>query len=133
MLNLGWDVILENSEEINHSFKKIYYLMKKYQVFILTKVNSVEEKNAKEIFLKNKNIFDVIFVPYSSSKNDFVDPYNCILIDDDIHNLEEWEYKGGISILFNKHMENIDSYGNKSNNYIIIDDLLKICDIIKCR
>lgn len=28
---------------------------------------------------------------------------------------------------------NDDSYGNKSNKFIIIDDLLKICDIIKNR
>ena len=28
MLELGWDVILKNSEEINNSFEKIHYLMK---------------------------------------------------------------------------------------------------------
>ena len=27
-------------------------------------------------------------------------------------------------------MKNEDSYGNKSNKFIIIDDLLKICDIM---
>ena len=50
MLDLGWDVILENSEEINNSFKKIHCLMKDYQIFILTKVNSDEEQKAKELF-----------------------------------------------------------------------------------
>lgn len=133
MLDLGWDVILENSEEINNSFKKIHCLMKNYQVFILTKVNSLEEQKAKTLFLKNKNIFNVIFVPYNSSKSDFVKPFGSILVDDVIYNLEEWEQKGGISILFNEHMINEDSYGNKSNKFIIIDDLLKICDIIKNR
>ena len=57
MLDLGWDVILENSEEINNSFKKIHCLMKDYQIFILTKVNSDEEQKAKELFLKKKKNF----------------------------------------------------------------------------
>lgn len=133
MLELGWDVILKNSEEINNSFEKIHYLMKKYQIFILTKVNSIEEQKAKALFLKKRKIFNVIFVPYNSSKSDFVKPFGSILIDDVIYNLEEWEQNGGISILFNKYMKNKDSYGNKSNKFIIIDDLLKICDIIKNR
>lgn len=133
MLDLGWDFILENSKEINDSYEKIHYLMKKYQIFILTKVNSIEEQNAKTLFLKSRNIFNVIFVPYNTSKSDFVNPSGSILIDDVISNLEEWEQKGGISVLFNKHMKNEDSYGNKSNKFIIIDDLLKICDIIKNR
>lgn len=133
MLDLGWNVILENSKEINGSYEKIHYLMKNYQVFILTKVNSIEEQKAKTLFLNNKNIFNVIFVPYDSSKSDFVKPFGSILVDDVIYNLEEWEQKGGIPVLFNEHMKNEDSYGNKSNKFIIIDDLLKICDIIKNR
>ena len=133
MFDLGWDVILENSEEINNSFKKIHCLMKDYQIFILTKVNSDEEQKAKALFLKKKKIFNVIFVPYNSLKSDVVKPFGSILIDDVIYNLEEWEQNGGISILFNEYMKNEDSYGNKSSKFIIIDDLLKICDIIKNR
>lgn len=66
-------------------------------------------------------------------EDDDGNPNSNILIDDDIYNLEEWKQNGGISILFNKHMKNIDSYGNKSDKFIIIDDLFKICDIIKNR
>lgn len=131
MLNLGWNFILKNSKEINNSFKKINQLMINYNVYVLTKVNSVEEEEAKKSFLKEHNIVNVICVPYNSSKTDFVNPNSNILIDDDIYNLEEWKQNGGISILFNKHMKNIDSYGNKSDKFIIIDDLFKICDIIK--
>lgn len=133
MLDIGWNNILEKSIEINESYRKLHQLMKKYEVTIITKVNSVEEQEAKMLFLKERNILDIIFVPYDLSKTDFVDPYNSILIDDDISNLEEWNQKGGISILFSKYMKNIDSYGNKSDNFIIIDDLLKICDIIENR
>lgn len=133
MVDLGWNYILKNSEVINDSFKKIRQLMINYNVYVLTKVNSVEEEEIKKIFLKKQNIVNVICVPYNSSKTDYVNPNSNILIDDDIYNLEEWEQNGGISILFNKYMENIDSYGNKSDKFIIIDDLLKICDIIKNR
>ncbi|MGM9881749.1 MAG: hypothetical protein ACI31S_02770 [Bacilli bacterium] len=93
-------------------------------------MKEVEEQKAKTIFLNKRNIFNIIFVPYNYSKTNFVDSNNYILIDDDIYNLEEWKQNGGVSILFNKHMENLDSYGNKSDNFIIVDDLSKIWDII---
>ena len=41
MLDIGWDFILDNSEEINNSLKNIKEISKNYQVCILTKVNSV--------------------------------------------------------------------------------------------
>lgn len=133
MLDLGWDIILEKSKEINNSIQKIHYLMSKYNVSILTKVNSKSEQEAKEKFLNKRNIYNIIFVPYNLSKADYVNAFNCILIDDDINNLDEWSLHGGLSILYNKDLKNIDSYGNMTNKYVIIDDLLKICDIIKNR
>ncbi len=133
MLELGWNTILNNSEEINNSFEKIHQLMINYDVNVITKVNSIEEEKAKKAFLNNKEIYNIIFVPYNLSKSDFVEPNDCILIDDDFKNLNDWEKKGGISILFNKYLENIDCFGNNSNNFTIIDDLSKIYDIIKTR
>ncbi len=47
-----------------------------------------------------------------------------------IKNLEEWEQYGGIAIFFNKDLNNYDSYGNNNDRFIIINDLLKIYDII---
>ena len=131
MINIGWDFILKNSKEINNSYEKIQQLMKNFNVYILTKVNLIQEKNKKISFLKKHNILNVVCVPYNKSKTDYVEPYNNILIDDDIKNLEEWKKKGGISVLFNENMLNEDCYGNKDNTFTIIDDLLKICDIIK--
>ena len=52
MLDIGWDFILDNSEEINNSLKNIKEISKNYQVCILTKVNSVEEQNSKKKFLQ---------------------------------------------------------------------------------
>ncbi len=34
------------------------------------------------------------------------------------------------SVFFNKNSNNYDSYGNKNNKFIIINNLLKIYDII---
>ena len=130
MLDIGWNFILDNSEEINNSLKNIKEINKNYQVCILTKVNSVEEQNSKKKFLQTKGITKMCFVPYNSSKTQYANPHENILIDDDLKNLEEWEQKGGISIFFNKNLDNCDSYGNKNNNFIIINDLLKIYDII---
>lgn len=130
MLTIGWDFILNNSEEINYSLKKIKEISKNYEVCILTKVNSIEEQKSKMIFLQKKGINKMCFVPYNSLKTQYASPYKNILIDDDLKNLEEWEQKGGISIFFNKNLDNYDSYGNKNNNFIIINDLLKIYDII---
>ena len=131
MLEIGWENILSRSEEINNSIKNINKLENDFEIFIISKVNSEEEIKEKTRYLDNHNIKNKIFVPYNCSKADAVIPNNDVLIDDDINNLDEWNRNGGISILFNKKLENIDSYGHINTKYIIIDDLLKIYDIIK--
>ena len=78
----------------------------------------------------NGYIEKMCFVPYASSKTQYADPQNNILIDDDLKNLEEWEQQGGNSIFFNKDLLNYDSYGNKNNKFTIINDLLQIYVII---
>lgn len=130
MLDLGWDFILSNSKEINHSLRKIKKLSKKYEIYILTKINSMEEQNKKRDFLYKNGINRIIFVPYNFSKTKYANPFNNVLIDDDLKNLKEWEQKDGISIFFNKDLNNYDSYGNINDNFIIINDLLKIYDIM---
>lgn len=130
MLTIGWNYILENSKEINYSLEKIKRISKTHDIYILTKINSKQEQDAKTSFLLENKIKKMCFVPYTSSKTQYVNPYNNILIDDDIKNLEEWEEHGGIAIFFNKHLNNYDSYGNKNNKFAIINDLLKIYDII---
>lgn len=130
MLTIGWNYILENSKEINYSLEKIKRISKTHDICILTKINSKQEQDAKTNFLLENKIKKMCFVPYTSSKTQYVDPHNNILIDDDIKNLEEWEQHGGIAIFFNKDLNNCDSYGNKNNKFVIINDLLKIYGII---
>lgn len=130
MLSMGWKYILENSKEINYSLEKINQISKHYNICILTKVNSKQEQDAKANFLLANNIKEMCFVPYNASKIQYVNPHKNILIDDDIKNLEEWEQCGGKAIFFNKDLINCDSYGNINNKFTIINDLLKIYDII---
>ena len=130
MLDIGWNYILENSKEINDSLEKFKKIGKTYDIYILSKINSKQEQDAKTNFLLKNNIKKMYFVPYNLSKIQYVDPYNNILIDDEIKNLEEWEQHGGIAIFFDKNLNKYDSYGNKNNKYLTINDLLKIYDII---
>lgn len=130
MLDLGWNFILNNSRIIQGSIQNIHLLSKKYKVYILSKVNSIEEKNEKIKFLQNKGINEAYFVPYDHSKTEYVTAKDNILIDDDLKNLEEWFEAGGKGIFFNEFLKDCDSYGQKNTKFLIIDNLLKICDII---
>lgn len=130
MIDIGWNNILKNSKEINYSIKKIKQISKIYDICILSKINSINEEKEKSKFLLNNEIKEMCFVPYASSKTQYVDPQDNILIDDDIKNLEEWEQHGGKAIFFNKDLNNHDSYGNINDKFVIINDLLRIYDII---
>ena len=130
MLEIGWESILKNSREINNSLDKIKQLNKKQNVCVLSKVNSKEEEKAKKKFLLLNGISTMCFVPYNASKTQFVDANGNILIDDDLKNLNDWQNCGGIPIFFNEKLDDYDSYGKKNDKYIIINDLLKIYDIL---
>lgn len=130
MTELGWSQILKNSDVIQDSISKIQKLIEKYEVFILTKINSLEESIEKEKFLHNYGIYKIICVPYEDNKSDFVNPMNSILIDDDLNNLDDWAKKGGKSLFFQKDLKSIDSYGRVNTKYKIINNLEQINDII---
>lgn len=100
MLNIGWGNILLNSRQINDSIKKTKDISKVYEVYILTKINSQKEKNAKKEFLLKYNINNFYFVPYEHSKIQYVNAENNILIDDDINNLDDWNLHGGVNQYF---------------------------------
>lgn len=131
MLEIGWNYILKESREINNSLEKIIQLQQNQKICILSKFNSDEEKHKKREYLLNNGIDTMCFVPYNTSKTQFVNAKNNVLIDDDLDNLNNWQEKGGISIYFNEQLNNYDSYGNKNEKFIIINNLSKIYDIIE--
>lgn len=130
MLDIGWENILNESKVINNNLEKLKKINNDFDMYILTKFNSEEEKVIKEKYLINNKINNIIFIPYEKDKSQVVNPKSSILIDDEVNNLNNWNKKGGKSIFFNKELKNIDSYGNTNKNYQTINDLLKIYDII---
>lgn len=130
MIEVGWNTIINKSNIINNSIDEIITLSKKYDVCILTKVNSKEEKKCKIEYLNKYGIKNIICVPYEERKSDYAITNNSYLIDDDIRNLIDWEEKNGIPIYFNKNLDNKDSYGENNIKYKTIDNINKIYDII---
>ena len=123
--SINWKELLKISPIINDSINCIKKIIEseKFDVTILTHVNSDHEKEEKIKFIKKEipNI-KIIACPKRINKCDFVNPINAILIDDYIGNLEKWQAKGGISIKF--------SDKNKENpNFITITKLDQILDI----
>lgn len=104
---IEWDNFLKVTPQINDSIKNINYLIKtkKFDISILTHVNSYHEMEAKFDFI-SKNIkgeIDIICVPKRFAKT--IATQNCkdaILVDDHSGNLRDWTKEGGISIKFSK-------------------------------
>jgi len=118
----NWDLILRKSEIINEA---INILKELKDVIILTKVNSLENEAVSKIRifreLEIKN--DIILVPYNLKKTDIVEAEGNILVDDTIHNLDDWKKCNGIPIFFNKDYGDIDGWGNINKNYPKIKSL----------
>lgn len=101
--NLDWKKILYSSKEINSSISKIEKLKNKYNIKILTHVSSLNEMIEKTNFIRNKfTDIDIIFVPKKLDKSVIVNAKNNILVDDSKKNIDNWNAKGGIGILFGK-------------------------------
>ena len=128
--NSDWNKILRESEIINNSIN----ILKSLRDFIiLTKVNSLENeavekiKRFRELGIDN----DIIFVPHSVKKTDVVDSFGNILIDDTIHNLDDWYNCGGIPIFFNKDNKDIDGWNRINIKYRKISSLDEVHNIKK--
>lgn len=110
---LDWFQLLEESKVINNA---IDYILKgqtrSEQLFILTKIHTLVEMEAKTKLLRNKKIeVPILFVPPHVKKSQIYLPNNGeILIDDSIKNLIDWEQNGGNSIYFNEYLESVSQF-----------------------
>ena len=108
-LYFNWDNFLKECDPINNSveiLKKLQLL--KSDIYILTKINTVNEMEAKihELRYNRGIILPIIFVPYKKKKNEVIIPNDGdILIDDTLSNLIEWEKAGGIGYLYNSNLD----------------------------
>ena len=108
---LDWETLIEESEELSNSINSIKDLKesKKFNISILTHINSLKEAKAKIEFINN--LFDdltIIPVPKSCSKTMMTQTKDAILVDDYSGNLREWESKGGIGVKYTKEKEECD-------------------------
>lgn len=99
---LDWNYLISISLELNRAY---YYINKiisenKYNVSILTKINSINEMSAKIFDIRKNSDVKTICVPNTIDKTDVVNPNGNILIDDFSGNLLNWKEKGGISVKF---------------------------------
>jgi len=117
-----WNQVLSKSQVINDAIN----ILKELKDFaILTKVHSMENEGVAKIkFFRSLDIKnEIILVPYTLKKTDVVDPRGNILVDDTVHNLDDWKELGGIPIFFNKDNLDIDGWGKANNKYPKIKSL----------
>lgn len=121
--NKDWKQILSKAEIINDAINILKGLKK--DITILTKVHSMENEGVAKIkFLRSKGIeSNIILVPYPFKKTEIVIAKNNILIDDTVHNLDDWFLDGGIPIYFNKDNLDIDGWNTQNKNYLKIKSL----------
>lgn len=108
---LDWEKLIEETDVINDSINEIKKICasKKFNVYILTHINSTNEMIAKIKYLhKNLPLVTVVSVPKEIPKTDVVNPSAAILIDDYSGNIKEWQKKLGIGIKFVKELEGSD-------------------------
>ncbi|MFA5409368.1 MAG: hypothetical protein WC343_11410 [Bacilli bacterium] len=110
MSHVDWNILLKETPQINDSIRHINDIVKsqKYDVAILTHVNSFKEMEAKFAFISSKinSEIDIICVPKRFDKTVATRSCkDCILIDDHSDNIKKWIDAGGIGIKFTSHPE----------------------------
>ena len=122
--NLDWDKLIKETKEINNSIDEIKKICdsKKFNVYILTHVNSTSEMVAKIKYIHEVLPYvTIVSVPKEISKTEVVNASGAILIDDYSGNIKDWQKKLGIGIKFVKEIQN--------SNYPEITHLSEVIDM----
>jgi len=105
---IDWEELINESPALSDSIDNIKKLKesKKFNISILTHVNSLKEAAAKIRFINGLfNDLTIIPVPKSCSKTMMTQTKGAILVDDYSGNLKEWQESGGIAVKFVKDLE----------------------------
>ena len=105
---IDWETLIDESPALSDSINNIKKLKdsKKFNISILTHVNSLKEAAAKIRFINGLfNDLTIIPVPKACSKTMMTQTEGAILVDDYSGNLKEWKESGGISVKFVKELE----------------------------
>lgn len=122
----NFDKIINDDNILNNSIDDIKKLIEsnRFEISILTHVNSLDEAVVKTKYLRSKfHDITIIIVPKEISKTMMIHSNNAVLVDDYSGNLREWEASGGIPIRFSKELE--------TTKYITINRLEKLLDIFE--
>ena len=106
---IDWETLIDESPALSDSIDNIKKLKdsKKFNISILTHVNSLKEAKAKIEFINSLfNDLTIIPVPKACSKTMMTQTEGAILVDDYSGNLKEWQESGGIAVKFVKDIEN---------------------------
>lgn len=118
--------IIKDENILNDSINCIKKLIKskRFNVNILTHINSLEEGVLKVNYIKKyfKDI-TVILVPKEIPKTKMIKTKGAILIDDYSGNLREWESEGGIGVRFSQELE--------SKGFKVLNKLDQLLDIFE--
>ena len=107
--DLDWGKLIKETEQINDSINEIKKICasKKFNVYILTHINSTNEMVEKIKFLHEQlPQVTIVSVPKEIPKTNVVNACSSILIDDYSGNIKEWQKNLGIGIKFVKEKEN---------------------------
>ena len=107
--NVDWKKLINETDEINDSINEIKKVCasKKFNVYILTHINSTNEMVEKIKYLHKKlPQVTIVSVPKEVPNTEVVNPASAILIDDYSGNVKQWQKKLGIGIKFVKKEEN---------------------------
>lgn len=121
---IDWEELIDDTTDINDSVNAIKKLAKsgKFNISILTHINSLKEAKAKINFLDGiTNDLTIIPVPKDISKTKMTQTKGAILVDDFSGNLKEWEEKGGIGVKFTRFKEDSCGYLNVTSLEELID------------
>ena len=116
LCEFDWEWLVYNSMVIANSIEILKSIP---EASILTKVHSLDnEATAKIKYLRDNGVDnEVIIVPHKLRKIDVVSACGNILVDDAVHNLDDWIKAGGIPIFFNKDGLNLDNWGEINTKY----------------
>lgn len=121
---LDWETLIDESPALNDSINGIKKLSAsgKFNISILTHVNSLKEAKAKIKFLDEiTSDLTIIPVPKDVPKTMMTQTVGAILVDDFSGNLKLWAEAGGISVKFTKEKE--------ESEYLNITSLEELLDM----
>lgn len=121
---IDWEELIEDSSDLNDSVNSIKKLSEsgKFNISILTHINSLKEAKSKINFLQGIiNDLTIIPVPSGVPKTKMTQTKGAILVDDFSGNLKIWEEEGGIGVKFTKDKEDDCDYLNITSLAELID------------